>query len=79
MQMSTELASSPIGPESSERLGGVPGIFSSLSTCPSMASVLHVSTGPTVRLSMLRFEAISASFFSNPEQTPQIVKACQDS
>ncbi len=58
--------------------GDVPGIFSSLSTCPSIASVLHVSTGPTVRLSMLLFEAISASFFSKPEQIFQVVKACRD-
>lgn len=41
----------------------LPGILSSLSTWPSMASVVHVMTGPMVSFFMLRF---AASFFNSP-------------
>ena len=43
-----------------------PSSLRSLSTWPSMASVVQVSTGPTVRSSILRFAARFLIFPSKP-------------
>lgn len=53
-----------------------PGIFVSLSTWPSMPSVVHVITGPSVPSSILRLEANVLSLSRRPAHDARFSVRC---